>query len=125
MNFLDKRILVILGITLVCFVFYYILLVIGMYEEGFMTPEGLPSEEECKAANCSWNGEECNLPNGLRWSNTKNICTSGIYFGGITTHKDCINANCLWDGTACSTPDGMIFSTKNKKCEIGSNIPGQ
>ena len=96
-----------------------------MYEEGFLTPGGLPNEEECKAANCSWDGEECNLPNGLRWSNTQNICTSGIYFGGITTHKDCINANCLWDGTACSTPDGMIFSTKDKKCEIGSYIPGQ
>ena len=32
--FLDKRVWIILGITLGCFIFYYILLLIGMYEEG-------------------------------------------------------------------------------------------
>ena len=35
--FLDKRVWIILCITLVCFVFYYILLLIGMYEEGLAT----------------------------------------------------------------------------------------
>ena len=114
MNFLDKRILIILGITLVFFIFYYILQLIGLYErsvEGFFSQAGLPNQDECKKANCSWDGGddgECNLPDGMKWSNTKNVCTKELNFEGNTTPEDCKKSNCVWKDYACYTPDGKI-----------------